>query len=680
MKFKFLFGASLMLASGIAVIGCSSDNIPDAPDKVVEAGTEFYVKVAIADAGNSSTRAELGEDYDDDTSYNPGDAAVGEDAIKEVLFVFYDTKGAYVASQRVDKFEETTTGSNNVESIVDIIVPVTIQTQSNMPSLVVAYVNPTDQSDNNIKGDLSTIKGKTRTLSQILPKHEGDNPKQSGTNTNGFLMTNSVYYEKDAAQPVVATSVPSGVLYNSYQEAKDGTEGLNIYVERVVSKVTVNNNIPQDTDNPPTVVGTTGQEGVTIKFVPLAWGFNNEEKDTYILKNFRTGEANNTSSITNMSYTEANDYMQSLTDWNYPADPTNLNKGRRSFWAISPTYFYEKGIYPSFADEYKEDEKNNTAKFKLNQTKFKEIYDVENKKVGTKGFDLGKQGYTLEHTVSENTLGAADAGKRSVTSVIFAGRYDVYKADGSLWENYGNLYLQRGQTNNYIYVGDDFMMQKFLETQNNGGVIFTKNPEGSEKPYSPVSWSSENMNEIKAVFEIVHPEKDATGTYTASRYISFQIKKDATLSQTVEGKEVSKYYYIDSNGKYVGITTANRVAANSALYRFFQEKLGNVEEFNGGYAYFSIPVRHIWGRNKVGFGDLGIEETDATKGFTLGQYGIVRNHMYNINVNGISGIGTGLSDPKDPIVIPVENKEYHVKTNIRVQKWRIVPHQNVIVK
>ena len=67
-------------------------------------------------------------------------------------------------------------------------------------------------------------------------------------------------------------------------------------------------------------------------------------------------------------------------------------------------------------------------------------------------------------------------------------------------------------------------------------------------------------------------------------------------------------------------------------------------------------------------------------GFTLGQYGIVRNHVYNINVQAISGIGTGLSDPEDPIVVPVKDKQYFVKTQIRVQRWRIVPQQNVDLK
>lgn len=113
------------------------------------------------------------------------------------------------------------------------------------------------------------------------------------------------------------------------------------------------------------------------------------------------------------------------------------------------------------------------------------------------------------------------------------------------------------------------------------------------------------------------------------------------------------------------------------MYKFFNSKLGSVEMFNGGYAYFKVPIRHLWGRDNKGFGDSASATQD---GFVLGQYGVVRNHVYNINVTAIGGIGTGLSNPDDPIVIPIKEKEYHVATVIRAQRWRIVPTQDVTLK
>lgn len=82
--------------------------------------------------------------------------------------------------------------SGNIESIVDIVVPVTVQTDSKVPAYVVAYVNPTTEANGNKTGNLQDIQAKYRTLAQVLPSANG------GNNPNGFLMTNSVYYEQNS--------------------------------------------------------------------------------------------------------------------------------------------------------------------------------------------------------------------------------------------------------------------------------------------------------------------------------------------------------------------------------------------------------------------------------------------------------------------------------------------------
>ncbi len=61
MKFKSFIGVGLMLATGLAFIGCSSDNAPDGPDKVLNAGTTFYVRVAVSNTDGTGTRANARE-------------------------------------------------------------------------------------------------------------------------------------------------------------------------------------------------------------------------------------------------------------------------------------------------------------------------------------------------------------------------------------------------------------------------------------------------------------------------------------------------------------------------------------------------------------------------------------------------------------------------------------------
>lgn len=668
MDLKFLLGAGLMLASGIDLTGCSSDLTPDNPDTVLEAGTKFYMRVALANPDGAGTRStdKPGAGTNDDMS-NYTDGTGAENTVKDILFVFYNADGGYVANTTVNEYTLTPKPGGNIETLVDIVVPITLQEKSKIPAYVVAYVNPTTKANDNVTGNLNDIQSRYRTLADVLPA------EYKGTNTNGFLMTNSVYYVDGANTPVVATPVPPATLYETKEAATNGDATITIYVERAVAKVTVSSNLTNGaqgtvTDNMPTVTSPDGQTSYRLDFQELAWGFNNEEKDEFILKNFRTENINHpTSSVTNMSYAKANTAFASLTNpgWNY-GEPSDINQGRRTFWAYSPTYF-NVSTYPEYADQYDKAPDN----YPLYQTSFNDIYDTTKKATGAKGYGFGVSGYTLEHTVSDNVLREPKAGMRAVTTALIVGKYRVLDADNQEVAYDDNLYLRRiSNDDNRLYVGDDFMMQSFLATQTVAdGVIYKDNGESATPRYTPVSWSDANMTTIKRDFQIVHPNKGVTGAYTASRYITLQLKESATLK---EG-EVPTYYFLDANGLMTAVTENNLNTVNARLYQFFNAKLGGVEEFDGGYAYFAVPIRHLWGRDLMGFDDPNA----SAEGFALGQYGIVRNHAYNINVKAISGIGTGLSDPEDPIVVPVKDKQYFVKTQIRVQKWRIVPQQDV---
>lgn len=75
-----------------------------------------------------------------------------------------------------------------------------------------------------------------------------------------------------------------------------------------------------------------------------------------------------------------------------------------------------------------------------------------------------------------------------------------------------------------------------------------------------------------------------------------------------------------------------------------------------GMAYYYIPIRHL--------------ATDATK---VGYYGIVRNHLYDVNVTGMEGFGTPVYNEKWTIIptVPDETKTY-LAAKINVLQWRVV--------
>ena len=75
-----------------------------------------------------------------------------------------------------------------------------------------------------------------------------------------------------------------------------------------------------------------------------------------------------------------------------------------------------------------------------------------------------------------------------------------------------------------------------------------------------------------------------------------------------------------------------------------------------GYVYYFTPIRHL------------ANTTDKT-----GAYGVVRNHVYKITVDGITGFGTTIFDPNKNIVPTLpKNTETFIAARINVLSWRIV--------
>ena len=75
-----------------------------------------------------------------------------------------------------------------------------------------------------------------------------------------------------------------------------------------------------------------------------------------------------------------------------------------------------------------------------------------------------------------------------------------------------------------------------------------------------------------------------------------------------------------------------------------------------GMAYYYIPIKHL--------------ATDATK---VGYYGIVRNHLYDVNVTGMEGFGTPVYNDTWNIIptVPDETNTF-LAAKINVLQWRVV--------
>ncbi|MDE5800479.1 MAG: Mfa1 fimbrilin C-terminal domain-containing protein, partial [Paramuribaculum sp.] len=97
--------------------------------------------------------------------------------------------------------------------------------------------------------------------------------------------------------------------------------------------------------------------------------------------------------------------------------------------------------------------------------------------------------------------------------------------------------------------------------------------------------------------------------------------------------------------------------------------------YTTGHAYYSIPVKHF------GWYRAGNEQKNAAKidwnQVRVGDFGMVRNHSYQVNVTEILGLASGIGDDDNPIVPPANTEDYYMAYSVNILKWAVVPVQNV---
>ena len=128
-------------------------------------------------------------------------------------------------------------------------------------------------------------------------------------------------------------------------------------------------------------------------------------------------------------------------------------------------------------------------------------------------------------------------------------------------------------------------------------------------------------------------------------YVDFQLATDDT------DYGVNKTWYKKSaDGKYTKIDGTD--AMNAELLKVHPALV-----YKNGQTYYYTDIRHL--------------ANDTAK---TGAYGVVRNHVYKVNINKVSGFGTPIYDPSQDFV-EVETPEEiytYVSAQINILSWRIV--------
>lgn len=693
-KINFLFGALAALAMGGAVTACSDDDLDKGIDNgVAEVDQTRYLSVAISTPSIAGSRA-----ADDAPTGNFDDGSKNESEVDEIIFVFYDGAGNPTATMK------TITGDNlangwtdnytdaNVTRFWSSVIPVELTQGQTIPSYVMCYVNPIDKTGID-RMTLAEVEADTR----VRIKGAGANGK--------FAMSNSVYYGNNPISGandvrMMATPIVESQLFKTPGEAQEAVEAadpkaagvLQIYVERYAAKIGLN--MLPTAIKPYAVNVKDGDNWVpkNIIFTPTCWRPNAIDMKTFITKAFSTGkqlplDPTKTATFQEMTTAFTNSGMpgEGLTGWN---DPDNF----RSYWACSPSYF--ANAYPKVSDNITDVTDNGGAyPYALKYFTYTEfvtgVESTENPAEAgitwdpTNGFNANPGSYNAGGTTnvassgyfySRETTASIDNIKNSemnskavVASAVIVGNY---KLEGETANADFYLYGVLNGRPNYYTAADikAAMIEKQL-------VLFN-----DEECTDPATTAN--------LFVVEHPKASVRQVTIPAET---EGEEDEVVKENVPGRLVTLQLsavpqpalYFNNNGKIEAIDEDNIDAANRLLWK----TVSTAQMFHNGLAFFSIPIRHLgYGKN---VNDANAPLTSSPDGASAnvynwgnmrrGDFGVVRNHVYTLNVTEIKGLGTGLRSDDQPIVPPMDPEDYWIAARLNILSWRVVPAQGVIL-
>lgn len=656
---------------GVAALGlaaCSSDE-PAAnggTGEVPAQGDVAYLNVRITSADGASSKA-AGEIGDPAEDYIYGDE--DENVVKNAHFYFYDAAGNFVT--HADSWTKKGDKPNkNVEVIGDNTVILTGLTGKNYPTWVVTILNkPADFTEPTKGSSIESLRA------QVLDSWS------NGNDEGKFIMTTSSYYGDDNKNTVdgttdwkyFATLLKPENFKQETPDKEDFNDGerVEIYVERLAVRVQVtvanlSNKSKKLADGriiyelPVTVAGETNPDlggntgatgtAATKVYVEISgWDLNATAKKTNLMKNLEGWDNTTTFGAGKWAIPA----LGETTSWNHP-------DYHRSYWGKSWTYGASDAAL--------------TGMLNVSDKTWEQL----TQKVGDKIFN-GTRVYCNENTnepanITYNKSGiAAEVLATKATSVLLAARACDENGD----------YLQIVNYLGINFLKDNFIQKVFENAQPktfytreelkdvNGNTVYDPN-DGTTPLYKYVGIAPDDA-------EVVAYTDGGTGAVKVALkkdIVAYTLSEPETITITtpIEDEEnigsttttVTKYKATEATTQAnIKLATATNGASNKAV------------AYTDGAMYYPIVLEHLHNPTNA-------NAKDAIEG----QYGVVRNHCYNLSITKIKTLGNGVFAPetkeeegtKSEVLDPKEPKDptYYVESFINVLSWKVVAQEEEI--
>lgn len=332
--------------------------------------------------------------------------------------------------------------------------------------------------------------------------------------------------------------------------------------------------------------------------------------------------------------------------YNYEIDEETYLKFNVKGWGLTSTSkeaYYLKNIDPAWTFSWNWNKPEDYRCFWALDPKYKGYEKEDYKYTSYNGCtkESNTADYCLENTLTHATFNEDPA---AATHIVIAGTYSVVDKNGDPKDGYeegADLYLRHGD----LYLKDDllkaFINQGTVYTYDADNQTFTKltNDDGE---YSLVE---ADANNVTLGFKKAY---DATGFYWVRKQQDFPVD------------DIPKDHYFDSPDGYRYVDYDILYSTDAKYSNELKDLCGTATVYTGGNAYFETPIEH--------FGTPGND----------GEYGVVRNHHYVLNVNSIKGLAKGVFNPDEDIIPQPQTQTYYLSTELHILSWKVV-NQEVIL-
>lgn len=304
------------------------------------------------------------------------------------------------------------------------------------------------------------------------------------------------------------------------------------------------------------------------------------------------------------------------SDW--PASQAKWNNAGnfRSFWAVDPNYSGDGSYLTDFT-----------------KTPFSKLEDVT---TGTNAL------YCLENTFSNK-----GQDQDETTSVVVLAQFLLNGATAPV-----NVVAYGSKGDIPVYYSENDFLQKALADKLKDTNYTVATATTTTEPREPLKVSDFELKAENSEETVLGPAASgtpATGTIGYKSELKIALKDGLTV------------YKADGN-----------VKDKEKLITELTKDLSEYTVYVNGYCYYSVPIRHF-AESEVPL----MNSTDINKNSQLGRYGIVRNHVYNVNINSIKALGKPVTDNTPEVPEEPDDKfEFLMDASINVLSWA-VRNQNV---